>query len=206
MIMRTTLLFLLLLVPALSPAQSPDDLFDRAEDACLAVRTAVAEHSSDKVMQAMERISEIPFRQLTLTPVDTEGAAPLRGHLQFNAAYLDSLLLHDLDMGLIQVEGAFKMRGGSDALRCAHHAVESGHSLTFAMQAAGMQRLLVVAESGGLVNLYVDDKANGRKLRDATDEGKEACRLDWRLAKAGTLCFTVENKSDHAVSFIVISN
>lgn len=206
MTMRTTLLFLLLLVPALSPAQSPDDLFDRAEDACLAVRTAVAEHSSDKVMQAMERISEIPFRQLTLTPVDTEGAAPLRGHLQFNAAYLDSLLLHDLDMGLIQVEGAFKMRGGSDALRCAHHAVESGHSLTFAMQAAGMQRLLVVAESGGLVNLYVDDKANGRKLRDATDEGKEACRLDWRLAKAGTLCFTVENKSDHAVSFIVISN
>lgn len=206
MTMRTTLLFLLLLVPALSPAQSPDDLFDRAEDACLAVRTAVAEHSSDKVMLAMERISEIPFRQLTLTPVDTEGAAPLRGHLQFNAAYLDSLLLHDLDMGLIQMEGAFKMRGGSDALRCAHHAVESGHSLTFAMQAAGMQRLLVVAESGGLVNLYVDDKANGRKLRDATDEGKEACRLDWRLAKAGTLCFTVENKSDHAVSFIVISN
>lgn len=206
MTMRTTLLFLLLLVPALSPAQSPDDLFDRAEDACLFVREAVAERSADKVMQAMERISEIPFRQLTLTPVDAEGAAPLRGHLQFNAAYLDSLLLHDLDMGLIQVEGAFAMRGGSDALRCAHHAVEAGRSLTFTMQAAGMQRLLVVAESGGLVNLYVDDEANGRKLRDATDEGKEACRLDWRLAKAGTLCFTVENKSDHAVSFIVVSN
>lgn len=206
MLMRNILLSILFVVPALSPAQATDDLFDRAESACLFVREAVAERSADKVMQAMERISEIPFRQLTLTPVDAEGAAPLRGHLQFNAAYLDSLLLHDLDMGLIQVEGAFAMRGGSDALRCAHHAVEAGHSLTFAMQAAGMQRLLVVAESGGLVNLYVDDKANGRKLRDAAHGGKAACRLDWTLGKPGTLRLTVENKSDRAVSFIVVSN
>ena len=206
MLMRNILLSILFVVPALSPAQATDDLFDRAESACLFVREAVAERSADKVMQAMERISEIPFRQLTLTPVDAEGAAPLRGHLQFNAAYLDSLLLHDLDMGLIQVEGAFAMRGGSDALRCAHHAVESGHSLTFTMQAAGMQRLLVVAESGGLVNLYVDDETNGRRLDDATKAGKAACRLDWTLEKAGTLRLTVENKSNRAVSFIVVSN
>ena len=74
------------------------------------------------------------------------------------------------------------------------------------MQAAGMQRLLVVAESGGLVNLYVNDEANGRRLDDATKAGKAACRLDWTLEKAGTLRLTVENKSNRAVSFIVVSN
>ena len=38
MLMRNILLSILFVVPALSPAQATDDLFDRAESACLFVR------------------------------------------------------------------------------------------------------------------------------------------------------------------------
>lgn len=203
-----TIITILIMAAAWQAAysQTGGGQLDNAEKACLHIRAAVAERSTPKVMQGMEMLEVIPFRNLTLKPVDTADAAPIRGHLQFTVAYLDSLLLHDLDMGLIQIDKPELMRGTKGTLRCTHRAVAPGGSVTYSMSATGWQDFLVVPEDGGFVNLYVDDKANNRRLADESPEGKDCCRLSWMLDKPGELHVTVKNTTQHTVSFIIVSN
>lgn len=202
-----TIIFLLALVQAVAVyAQASGDRVGKAADVCLSLRKAVAERSADKVMQGIERIGEIPFSSLDLRPVDVDDEVSLRGHLQYSVEYLDSLLLYNLDMGLVPIEEASFMRAPSGALLCSHHAVAAGGSVTYSMSSAGVQSLLVVTEPGGMVNLYVYDTANDRKLSDAAQAGKETCRLDWNVGNKSVLNITVENKLPRDVSFIIISN
>ena len=107
-------------------AQNTTELMMKAEKACMMIRDAVTARSADNVMAGMEMISEIPFSELTLSSVDTKSAVPMRGHLQYNVEYLDELLLKNLDMGLIEVEDAYKMRATGAPLRCTHRAVAAG--------------------------------------------------------------------------------
>lgn len=204
--MRTIIILILAAAFNAAGAQTVDEMLDKAEQACMQIRSAVDERSTQGVMQGMEMLEVIAFRNLTLKPVNTDGSAPIRGHLQYTMQYLDSLLLHDLDMGLIQIDGPIVMRGNRAPLRCTHRAVAPGASVTYAMEAQGQQALLVVPENGGRVNLYVDEKASGRRLADESPEGKESCRLSWTVEKPSALNVTVENKSAKAVSFIVVSN
>lgn len=204
--MRITIILLAIMQAVAVGAQTAADRVGEAAGVCLSLRKAVAERSADRVMQGIERIGEIAFSSLDLRPVDTADEVSLRGHLQYNVEYLDSLLLYNLDMGLVSIEDAAFMRAQPGALLCSHHAVAAGGSVTYSMSSAGMQSLLVVTEPGGMVNLYVDDTANGRKLSDAAQAGKETCRIDWNVEKKSVLNITVENKSPRDVSFIIISN
>lgn len=204
--MRKILLLVLAVCASAIHAQNTTELMMKAEKACMMIRDAVTARSADNVMAGMEMISEIPFSELTLSSVDTKNAVPMRGHLQYNVEYLDELLLKNLDMGLIEVEDAYKMRATSAPLRCTHRAVAAGGSVTYSMMAQGEQQLMVVPECGGKVNLYVDDKGSGRKLADKADGGKDCCMLNWTIERAGELVITVENKSDKDLSFIIVSN
>lgn len=187
-------------------AQTTTELLQKAEKACMMIRNAVTARSADDVMAGMEMISEIPFSELALNSVDTKSAVPMRGHLQYNVEYLDELLLKNLDMGLIKVEDAYKMRATGTLLKCTHRAVTAGGSVTYSMMAQGEQSLLVVPECGGKINLYVNDKGSGRKLTDKADGGKDCCSLNWTIERAGELLITVENKSNKDLSFIIVSN
>mgnify|MGYP005939604985 FL=1 len=187
-------------------AQTTTELLQKAEKACMMIRNAVTARSADDVMAGMEMISEIPFSELALNSVDTKSAVPMRGHLQYNVEYLDELLLKNLDMGLIKVEDAYKMRATGTLLKCTHRAVAAGGSVTYSMMAQGEQSLLVVPECGGKINLYVNDKGSGRKLTDKADGGKDCCSLNWTIERAGELLITVENKSNKDLSFIIVSN
>lgn len=204
--MRKILLFLLAVFTPAIHAQTTAELMTKAEKACMMIRDAVSSRSADNVMAGMEMISEIPFSELELNSVDTKNAVPMRGHLQYNVPYLDDLLLNNLDMGLIDVEDAYKMRATGTTLKCTHRAVAAGGSVTYSMTAQGEQRLLVVPECGGRINIYVDDKGSGRKLSDKADGGKDCCSLNWTIERAGELLITVENKSQRDLSFIIVSN
>ena len=187
-------------------AQTTTELLQKAEKACMMIRNAVTARSAGDVMAGMEMISEIPFSELVLSSVETKNAVPMSGHLQYNVEYLDELLLKNLDMGLIKVEDAYKMRTIGAPLKCTHRAVAAGGSVTYSMMAQGEQSLLVVPECGGKINLYVDDKGSGRKLADKADGGKDCCSLNWTIERAGELLITVENKSNKDLSFIIVSN
>lgn len=183
--MRKILLLVLAVCASAIHAQNTTELMMKAEKACMMIRDAVTARSADNVMAGMEMISEIPFSELTLSSVDTKSAVPMRGHLQYNVEYLDELLLKNLDMGLIEVEDAYKMRATSAPLRCTHRAVAAGGSVTYSMMAQGEQQLMVVPECGGKVNLYVDDKGSGRKhgRQDRRRQGLLHAQLDDRTCR-----------------------
>lgn len=204
--MRTIIIFLAVMLAQTAAYGQADDLLDRAAQACLSIRQAVAERSADNVMLGMEKLEELPFSNLTLTDVDTGGEASLRGHLQYDMQYLDSLLLCDMDMSLIQVDGPFVLRNQKAKILCTHRAVKAQSAVTYSIRAQGRQSLVVVSENGRTLNLHVNDKANGRKLSDASPGGKELCRLDWTVEKPSTIDITIENKAQTDTSFIIISN
>lgn len=204
--MRTIIIFLAVMLAQTAAYGQADDLLDRAAQACLSIRQAVEERSADNVMLGMEKLEELPFSNLTLTDVDTGGEASLRGHLQYDTQYLDSLLLCDMDMSLIQVEKPFIMRNPKAQLLYTHRAVKAQSAVTYSIKVNGAQSLMVVSENGKTLNLYVDDRANGRKLSDASPSGKEMCRLDWTVEKPSTILVTIENKAQTDASFIIISN
>ena len=187
-------------------AQSMSSKMQETEKACMHIKTAMAEKSAEKMMVAMEMLSEIPLKDLNLIPLNTEHQVSLKGHLQFNTTFLDSLLLHNLDFSLVQIEESFKMRGGEGALRCTHYAVAPQSSVCYQMKAQGEQELLVIPEDKGLINLYVKDTANDILLEDVAAEGKQVCKLKWNIDKVSSLEIRIENKSDIPVSFIVVSN
>lgn len=206
MYMRKILLFLFIVCASSIYAQTAAELIQKTEQACLKVRDAVAARSADDVMAGMEMLSEIPLSNLCLTSVDTKNTVPLEGHLLYKVDYLDSLLIKNLDMGLIKIEDASFMRKTSSLIKSAHRAVAAGKSITYSFFSQGEQHLLVVPECGGKINLYVDDKNNGRQLADKADNGKDCCRLDWTVERAGELLITIENKSNKDLSFIIVSN
>lgn len=201
-------ILLLLFIVCASPmyAQTAAELIQKTEKACLKVRDAVAARSADNVMAGMEMLSEIKLSKLELNPVDINNAVPLEGHLIYKIDFLDSLLLKNLDMGLVKIENPSFMRDPLPILKGAHRAVAAGKSVTYSFFSQGEQHLLVVPECGGKVNLYVDDKNNGRKLADKADNGKDCCKLDWTVERAGELLITIENRSNKDLSFIIVSN
>lgn len=201
-------ILLLLFIVCASPiyAQTAAELIQKTEKACLKVRDAVAARSADNVMAGMEMLSEIKLSRLELNPVDTNNAVPLDGHLIYKIDFLNSLLLKNLDMGLVKIENPSFMRDPLPILKGAHRAVAAGKSVTYSFFSQGEQHLLVVPECGGKINLYVDDKNNGRQLADKADNGKDCCKLDWTVERAGELLITIENKSNKDLSFIIVSN
>lgn len=204
--MRNVFIIWLVFVAGNVMGQTMSPMMTQTEQACLCIRNAVMEKSADKLMTGMEMIGEIPFKTLTLAPVNTKHQVPLKGHLLFNTAFLDSLLLHNFDFSLIQVEGAFKMRGGEGSLRCAHQAVAAQNSVSYSVMAQGVQELMVIAEDKGFINLYVNDVANGKLLEDKAEGGKQVCRLKWNVEKVSNLEIKIENISEVPISFIVLSN
>ena len=142
--MRTIIIFLAIALAQTAAYGQADDLLDRAAQACLSIRQAVEERSADNVMLGMEKLEELPFSNLTLTDVDTGGEASLRGHLQYDMQYLDSLLICDLDMSLIQVDGPFVLRNPKAKILCTHRAVKAQSAVTYSMSAQGRQSLVVV--------------------------------------------------------------
>ena len=126
-------------------------------------------------------------------------------HLLYRPEFIDSLIVYDISFANNYIEKPLLLRASYDC-KLVHRALAPHSKGTYSSKGSGKRELLVVAENGGTVNLYVNDEKNGIHVSDTSPQGKAAAWVCWEMDSFGIYTITVENTSDKEISFVITSN
>lgn len=175
-------------------------------DASLKLRESVARKDAEGVNAAVSAYAGLRLTSFDrFKVVDGSQEVPLEGHLVFTPEFADSLLINDLDLAATTIDEAHQLRDFYDC-KLVNRAIAPGGKVVYETRGAGRQELLVIAEEGGMLNLYVDGGPDGVKVQDASATGKPVAWVVWKMARLGAYTITIENKSPRAVSFVLAGN
>lgn len=186
-------------------------------DFCLKVREGVEKKDvqilKECIAEWMGKNNTIIFQNDTIQildydrfyTIDGSAEADLKGHLQYYPEFVDSLIVYDISLANNYIERPLSLRGSYDC-KLIHRALTPHSKAVYSSKGSGKRELLVVAENGGTVNLYVSDEKNGIKVSDASPTGKAAAWVCWNMDRFGSYIITVENTSDKTISFVIASN
>ena len=164
---------------------------------CLKVREGVElKNQNDTV-----RITD--FDRFSVT--DGSNEVGLNKHLLYRPEFIDSLIVYDISFANNYIEKPLLLRASYDC-KLVHRALAPHSKGTYSSKGSGKRELLVVAENGGTVNLYVNDEKNGIHVSDTSPQGKAAAWVCWEMDSFGIYTITVENTSDKEISFVITSN
>lgn len=137
--------------------------------------------------------------------MDDSDETTLEGHLLYRPEFVDSLIVYDINLANHYIEKPLTMRTSYDC-KFVHRALAPRGKGVYSSKGSGNRELLVVAENGGAVNLYVSDERNNIQRSDASSQGKTAAWVCWEMDRFGTYTITIENISDKEISFVIVSN
>ena len=135
----------------------------------------------------------------------TNNEVGLNKHLLYRPEFIDSLIVYDISFANNYIEKPLLLRASYDC-KLVHRALAPHSKGTYSSKGSGKRELLVVAENGGTVNLYVNDEKNGIHVSDTSPQGKAAAWVCWEMDSFGIYTITVENTSDKEISFVITSN
>lgn len=184
---------------------------------CLKVREGVEKKDvqilKDCIAEWMGESNTIIFQNDTIqildfdrfSIIDGSAEADLKGHLLYRPEFVDSLIVYDISLANNYIEKPLSLRGPYDC-KLIHRALTPHSKAIYSSKGSNKRELLVVAENGGTVNLYVSDEKNGINVSDASPTGKAAAWVCWKMDRFGSYTITVENTSDKTISFVIASN
>ena len=180
---------------------------------CLKARNAVQQRDSSAVGETITLYDEFFMRHAVANLDITGGESEelLAGHLQFEPAFLDTLLTRGLDLSVMPAERMGSGERGpatmSPSLYCADRVVPAKSKQTYRMTGTGHMELCVVAERQQ--SIFVTARCDGGMAEAGShcargDDGVAACT--WDMTEAGEISITIENPSDEDLSCLIITN
>ena len=148
------------------------------------------------------------------TCVDSLPEIPLGKHLKFLPFDVDNMITNDFVS--VEINSASLLRDKKKKSNCKYaiRTLPPKEKRTYKTFGANDIEMFVVAENGGLINMYVHalernfemEIVNETFLSDTAPEGKPYAQLKWNMYYSGDIEVTVENMTDNEVSFILVRN
>ena len=169
------------------------------------LKECIAEWTGDinTIIYQNDTVRITDFDRFSVT--DGSNEVGLNKHLLYRPEFIDSLIVYDIGFANNYIEKPLLLRASYDC-KLVHRALAPHSKGTYSSKGSGKRELLVVAENGGIVNLYVNDEKNGIHVSDTSPQGKAAAWVCWEMDSFGIYTITVENTSDKEISFVITSN
>jgi hypothetical protein len=189
-----------------------DSDMNRFRNICMKVREAMATRNADMLGNYADSlngdvkggISIADFDRFTV--VDGSKEVSLKGHLQFKSEFLDSLVVFGCDLTAIPADAPTVLRAAPFTCKMINRALAAHGRGVYSTKGSGCRELVAVAENGGHLNFYVNDKKNGKQYKVATPKGSASAWICWTMDSFGEYEITVENTGDKPISFVIASN
>lgn len=188
---------------------------------CIRVSNAAAQCDVDELIDCisqwepaskpMDEYERFRYRNIllkckTLEMMDNDitGDTSVLGHNLFMPQYVDSLIVNKCEP--MEIMPPELLRGVGDLLY-AIRAVKKRSKVSYTVyDCGGNVEIFVVAEKGGMINLYVTDEETSHTYSDVTPTGRSYAQLKWNMPLSGDITVTIENVSDIPISFIIVRN
>lgn len=178
--------------------------------ACLYMREGLKLKSPQKFENAMKLIHKdsIMARDFTPIAVDTVDEVPINGHFMFiyKRAKVERGEIY-LDPGVLRAEpNNFSKKEGPRYVMVMHRALKANGKTTYSYTChKGTNCLAVVCELKGEIELTVNSKNN--QIIEAKSYEYDAVGLaKWESQESDVIKFTIENLTDHEISFAVLAD
>lgn len=174
---------------------------------CLKLREGIEKRNVNTLNECISAFNELELAEFDrFKSVDNSGEVPIEGHLLFRPDYVDSLLIYDMNLAAIRIDAPTLLRAAPFDCKLTHRALAPHSKGVYSTKGSGERELLVVAENGGRINLFVSDETNHIQIEDTAPNGKEAAWVSWKMNRFGTYTITIKNTSDKAISFVIVAN
>lgn len=182
---------------------------------CLATREAIADLNRQGVIDCRNKIDafyskeDFSVEDLSgLEPADSGQADLPRSECKtiFDVEYLDSLLIHDLDLAETQADEHNMNRGGSgEALYLTYKAIPAKATMSYTFSGCCLMNLVVVAAQRKDINLTLSYE--GQSYQIASDDAVGVKARAWNLPDDATpVTLTIENPNRIAVTCVIATN
>lgn len=121
------------------------------------LKECIAEWTGDinTIIYQNDTVRITDFDRFSVT--DGSNEVGLNKHLLYRPEFIDSLIVYDISFANNYIEKPLLLRASYDC-KLVHRALAPHSKGTYSSKGSGKRELLVVAENGGIVNLYVNDE------------------------------------------------
>ena len=184
-------------------------------DVCQVIRDAVEAGSTTTLSSANGRLKKMDVDYLRSIRIVDGTSAGLNGHLVFDTRFLDSLIVNREVYEFSERYEQYRSRhprgsSSSGKLFSRTLAVNPGTPIRFSMISRGLQEFAFVTEPSGMISVRIHDTTHDAWHNDDEDVRKgQPCRsFSFNLpeSEVSRLEIEVTNCTDHAISFVVLSN